>query len=311
MEKALLWKKAIRILEEHLVSRGLTKATIARKLTELYRFGAYMSSGTEEKDLRELTDKDLGNYLLFLQEQGFSASTRIHARTLLKDLFYVLMLNELLLTNPCELLDVCIREQSGVKVTLSVEEMKQLLESIPTHTGYGFRDRCIFELLYMTGMRVGELINLKVDDVDFSQHEILIRQGKGRKDRIVPLGKIAKEFLWRWVKEMRLWFVKGEDEGSLFLSSKSRRLAKTTIGMALARYLKACGITKQGVSPHSFRHSCATHLLLNGADVRYVQELLGHESIETTVEYTKGVVENLKKLHKMYHPRENELYREP
>jgi integrase/recombinase XerD len=310
MEHTLLWKKALQLLEEYFKSRGFTKETVVRKLCEFYRFGTYLASGTEKKDLRELSDKDLEKYLLFLEEKGFSASTRIHARTLLKELFYVLLLNELILTNPTELLDVCIREQSGVKVMLTVEEMKQFLESIPTHTGYAFRDRCIFELLYMTGMRVGELINLKVDDVDFNQLEILIRQGKGRKDRIVPLGKVAKEYLWRWVKQMRFWFVKGVDEGILFLSSKGHKMVKSAVAMALKRYLKTSGITREGVSPHSFRHSCANHLLTNGADVRYVQELLGHESIETTVEYTKGVVENLKKLHKMFHPRENELYRE-
>jgi integrase/recombinase XerD len=310
LEKSLLWKKAIQLLKEHYVSRGLTQGTVDRKLAEFYRFGAYMSSGSEAKDLRELTDKDLENYLLFLKAKGFSPSTQIHARTLLKDLFYTLMLNELILTNPCDLLDVCIREVAGVKVILSIAEMKKLLESIPTHTGYGFRDRCIFELLYMTGMRLGELLNLNVDDVDFSQEEVLIRQGKGRKDRIVPLGKVVKEYLLRWTQEMRGWFVKGKDPGLLFLNSKGGRLAKSNVGQHLRCYLKGAGITKEGVSPHSFRHSCATHLLLNGADVRYVQELLGHESVETTVEYTKGVVENLKKMHKMYHPRENELYRE-
>jgi integrase/recombinase XerD len=309
VDSTLFFNKALNVLKEHFAGRGYSEATKARKMSELYRFAAYLAD-QRKADLRELTDKDLGEYILRLKEQGYSTTTQLQARALLKDLYYALSINELILTNPMELLDIYIREQSGVKVTLSIEEMTKLLESIETHTGSGFQDRCIFELLYVTGIRVGECLRLNVEDVDFSLDEVLIRQGKGRKDRIVPLGKVAKEYLLRWRKKLRGWFVKGKDSGLLFLNRQGGRLSRGTVSHHLKHWLKKAGITKEGVSPHSFRHSCATHLLLNGADVRYVQELLGHESVETTVEYTRGIVENLKKMHRMYHPRENELYRE-
>jgi integrase/recombinase XerD len=215
---------------------------------------------------------------------------------------------DLIMRNPMELVEVYIRENAGIKVVLSVDEMKKMLDGIDLHTGYGFRDRTMFELLYVTGMRCGELVDLCVSDIDFSLNEALIRQGKGRKDRIVPIGSVCREFLFTWIGKMRDWFVTGEDKGVVFMNKRGGKLACSTVNYRLKYWLKHAGIEKEGVSPHSIRHSCATHLLEAGADIRYVQELLGHASIETTVVYTRTTVENLRKVHKMFHPRENELF---
>ena len=167
------------------------------------------------------------------------------------------------------------------------------------------------ELLYVAGLRNSEVVHLDVEDVDFSLNEVLIREGKGNKDRIVPLGQICKRFLWNWVKEARAWFLSSkQDSGALFINRRGERIASSTVRYLLKRHLQEAGIRKPGVTPHSIRHSCATHLLMHGADIRYVQELLGHDSLDTTVVYTPQIADGLKRMHRMYHPRENELYRE-
>jgi integrase/recombinase XerD len=307
MDERVFLRLAEQAFVEHLNSRGLDKSTIKRKHTELKRFIVQLAV-KGEKVIRELTDKDLELYILSLSEQGFSATTQMQARSMLRDFYYALATRELIVKNPMELIEVHIREQSGIKTILSVNEMKRMLDNIDLHTGYGFRDRTMFELLYVTGMRCGEMTALMVSDIDFNANEVLIRQGKGHKDRIVPLGSVSREFLFKWIGKMRDWFVKGDDKGLVFLNKRGGKLAQSTVRYRLAYWLGRAGIEKEGVSPHSIRHSCATHLLEAGADIRYVQELLGHASIETTVVYTKTTVENLKKTHRMYHPRENELY---
>lgn len=310
MTKNSLMEKAMVLLKEYSAGRGLQEITITRKLTELNRFYMYMDKELHKTDLREITDTDIENYILNLKALGYSPSTQITSRVMLKDLFYTLHTHDIIIRNPMETIDLYIKEKSGVKVIFTVDEMDRFLNSIEIYTGFGLRDRTIFELLYVTGMRRGELVNLTVEDVDFSLDEVFIREAKGRKDRIVPLGEICKKFLQKWIKTARNWFSMGKDTGVLFLSFRGNKLAPSTIRCILTKRLKKSGINKKGISPHSFRHSCATHLLLNGADIRYVQELLGHESIETTALYTRNIVEKLKKIHKMYHPRENELYKE-
>lgn len=297
--------------QEHLVSRGLKEETVTRKTLELSRFLRYVRK-TLAKDLREVSPAAIDAYFIDLMERGFSRSTLVAARSTVADLYFALLRRDLVLTDPMDETDIHIREKAGVKVILSAAEMDNLLSSIETDTGFGLRDRALFELMYVTGMRIGEIVRLDVEHVDFSQDEVFIVKSKNRKERIVPLGRMAKGFLEKWVKETRAWFLKDmkADCGALFLSDKGGRIAASSIRYRLRRYLLAAGIEKEGVTPHSFRHSCATHLLSGGADIRYVQELLGHESLETTVVYTREVVTGLKRIHKMHHPRENELYRE-
>ena len=278
---------------EHLKSRGLSKATIGRKGVELRRFFTYLES-TGKTDPKEITGDDIEEYIQYLRLNKYSTSTMVTAVSMLRDLFWSLRKNDLILNNPLDRTDICIKEKSGIKVILSEEETERFLDAIETHTGYRLRDRALFELMYVTGMRAGEVTGLNTEDIDFKLDEVIVRQGKGRKDRVVPLGSVSKKFLLRWIKESRKYFGKKE-KGAVFLTCKGNRLSPAGIRYWFGRYLKKAGIEKPGASPHSLRHSCATHLLAGGADIRYVQELLGHESIETTVTYTKEVVKGLKK----------------
>ena len=299
--------KAKILFIEHSRSRGLCEETITRKLTELGRFYQYLEK-IGKTDLRDLTHTDIEKYFLYLMDHDYSKTTQQTSKSMVSDLYLSLFKNNMVLTNPVEWTDIIIREKSGVRVVLSEEEVETFLGVIETHTGYGLRDRTLFELLYITGMRVSEAHNLNVEDINFNLSETFIRKGKGRKERIVPFGKVCRQYLSVWIKRARKWFVKKNEKGALFVNRQGRRIRVSTMRYNFKKYLRLAGIEKQGASPHSLRHSCATHLLQNGADIRYVQELLGHESLETTVLYTREVVKGLKKMHKTCHPRENELY---
>ncbi|MCK4543665.1 MAG: tyrosine-type recombinase/integrase [Spirochaetales bacterium] len=304
-------EKARHLFYEHLVNRGLKESTIKRKGQELKRLLRFLES-RGKGDPRDVTAGDIEEYFLMLKSSGYSQSTLITAHSTTGDLFYALYRHEMILDNPMELTDIYIKEKAGIRVVLSEEETERLLDSIEARTGFGLRDRALFELMYVSGIRIGETVSLDVQDIDFSLDEVMIRQGKGRKDRIVPLGQVCRKFMWKWIKEARAWFLKTNihDDGALFLNRMGSRLSAGLVRYRLKHYVNLAGIEKEGVSPHSLRHSCATHLLMNGADIRYVQELLGHDSLETTVVYTRQIIEGLKKVHRMYHPRENELYRE-
>ncbi len=299
-------ERAYQIFIEHEESRGLKETTIKRKSREVRRFLNHMK--TEGKDLREIKGQELEEYFLFLKEKGFSSSTRLIVRSSLEELYRLLKKQKMVLTDPFLKAEVVIREKSGVRKVFTQSQIEKLLNSIDAKTGYGQRDRAIFEFLYVTGCRISEVCSLDVEDVDFSSCEVFIRQGKGRKDRFVPLGTVAKLYFDKWVHYGRKWFYGSESKGPLFLNEHGARLSASAIRARLKTYLKKVDLDGQGFSPHSIRHSCATHLLENGAEIRYVQELLGHESLETTVTYTENIVSGLKKLHRMYHPRENELY---
>jgi integrase/recombinase XerD len=309
MEKSNILDKARIIVNGYLIAKGLKEETITRKTLEVRRFLTYVDK-TLKKDLRDVTSDDIEEYFTRITEQGFSKSTLITAHSTIGDLFMALFRQEMILTNPMEQTNIYIREKAGAKVILTEKEMELFLNSIDTSTGFGLRDRALFELMYVTGIRIGEVRRLDVAHIDFSLNEVFIQKSKNRKDRIVPLGRVAKQFLEKWVKEVRAYFLRRvkNDPGALFLSEIGARMSESSIRYRLKRCLKIAGIKKEGISPHSIRHTCATHLLAGGADIRFVQELLGHESIETTVSYTKGVVAGLKKVHKMYHPRENQLY---
>ena len=181
---------------------------------------------------------------------------------------------------------------------LKVDEVVKLLESIETNTREGIRDRAIFEILYSSGMRIGELLSLEVSDVASCPGVLKIR-GKGNKERLVFLSDIAREWLARYL-DVRDEF--GPKTERVFLNKKGRALSDSSVRKILAGYAKRAGIGRR-VSPHVFRHSFATHLLENGMDIRYIQELLGHASLSTTQVYTRLDYRHLKEIYEKTHPR--------
>lgn len=185
---------------------------------------------------------------------------------------------------------------------LNVEDIELLLDSIDVDTALGLRDRALFELMYAAGMRVSEVCDLSIQQV-LMDDDILIVRGKGNKERIVPLGGEAKKWLQEYLRHGRPSLHKGyTNEGIIFLNNRGRPLQRKGVWFLLKRLADKAGL-KKAVSPHTFRHSFATHLLEGGADLRIVQEMLGHADISTTQIYTHLDSSYLKEVHSSFHPR--------
>jgi len=188
---------------------------------------------------------------------------------------------------------------------LTNTEARRILNIPDTGCVLGYRDRTILEVLYTTGIRKQELNNLNTTDVDYNDGFLRIEQGKGGKDRIVPLGRIACRYLENYIQSVRPELIKDPYNDALFLSTRGNRISKNMVWDMIKKYAGKARV-KKNISPHTFRHSCATAMLKNKADIRSVQELLGHESLESTQIYTRVTIADLKETHKRCHPREKE-----
>lgn len=188
---------------------------------------------------------------------------------------------------------------------LTKSEARKIINAPDTKSTLGYRDKTIMEVLYTTGIRKEELNNLTLHDVDYHDGFLRIIAGKGRKDRMVPLGRIACRYLENYIKSVRPELIKDPYNDHLFLSARGNRLSKNVVWELVKKYAKKARI-KKSVSPHTFRHTCATAMLRNKADVRAIQELLGHESLDTTQIYTRVTIDDLKEVHKRCHPREKD-----
>jgi site-specific recombinase XerD len=196
---------------------------------------------------------------------------------------------------------------------LTEQEMQELVESIPTETALSFRDRTIFEVLYGTGIRARELVNLELSDFLKEEKMLFIRNGKGKKDRIVPLGETALKFLSQYVKKVRSRHVNRRNKAHakyLFLNVYGRKLKKDALEVIFKKVRKNSPIEKH-FSPHVIRHTFATHLIQSGSDIREVQLLLGHASLKATEIYLNLTDAHLKEAYRKFHPLENELYFDP
>lgn len=193
------------------------------------------------------------------------------------------------------------RPKRHLPLVLSVEEMERLIESAKPITCIGLRDRAMLETLYAAGLRISELLSLRLSDAFLSENLLMVR-GKGGKERIVPIGNPARYYIERYLRDSRPILKKGRRSEYLFLSVRRNRLSRMGFWKILRKYIVISGIDKR-ITPHTFRHSFATHLLEGGADLRIVQELLGHSDIQTTEIYTHIDRERLKEAIRVYHPR--------
>lgn len=191
---------------------------------------------------------------------------------------------------------------------LTVREAERVIGETFSGTPVGSRDRAILELLYGTGLRRGECLRLDLSDVDLEAARLLVRDGKGRRDRIVPLPGRAAKALDSYLREARGELLGGGRGSALFLTRDGARLSRTQLNDRVRRYGRLAGL-RSALSPHGLRHTCATHLLQGGADVRHVQELLGHQSLETTQLYTRVALQDLRELLARAHPRETPMRR--
>jgi integrase/recombinase XerD len=209
--------------------------------------------------------------------------------------------NRLLLYNPASDLVLPRPPHPIPRGVLTSEEVEQVMATPDLKSPSGIRDRAILETLYSTGMRRSELARLKVDDVDFDRGVVLIREGKGRKDRVVPIGERALPFVAKYLEDVRPELVVPPDEGYLFLTRFGEPLVPNRVSEVASEALKAAGLKKLG-SAHLFRHTAATLMLEGGADIRFIQEMLGHECLTTTQVYTRVSIRALKQVHDATHP---------
>ena len=264
----------------------------------------YFNVKNPKKIYKHHIDKYLNKCLKYLpnnNKQKYKGSSLSRNISSIKGFHEYLLLHELTNANPVEDIDFPKITKSLPDI-LSIEEVRRLLEAIENHKGSLLRDYCIVLMLYATGVRVSELINLSL--VNFIQEENVIRIiGKGNKERIVPMSSKDIVCINSYiVKERSLLCRKSKGESYLFLNNRGGRISRVSIWKILKKYIMISGINKD-VSPHTLRHTFATHLLEGGADLRIVQELLGHSDVSTTQFYTHLNKINLIETYKKYHPR--------
>jgi integrase/recombinase XerD len=215
-----------------------------------------------------------------------------------------------LLFNPASEMDLPRQEQRLPRNVLTVAEIAQILNAFDINeaSGFGIRDRAMLETLYSTGMRRGELVALDLTDLDAERGTVLIRQGKGKKDRMVPIGERALAWITRYVQEVRPRYLDDDNNPTLFLSKHYERLTGKQLSGIVKKAIDRTNLERVQLSGplnsscHLFRHACATHMLENGADIRYIQALLGHAELTTTEVYTRVAIVKLKEIHTATHP---------
>jgi integrase/recombinase XerD len=214
-----------------------------------------------------------------------------------------LLEQDLVLSDPAKRLRLPRKPQALPRAIPAVDEAARLVDTLAAPTLAAYRDQAILELLYSTGLRRGEVVNLDVGDVDLLGGYCWVRQGKGRKDRVVPLGRIACARLQGYLDAVRPALVQGQESGALFLNRFGGRLCGPGIYQLVKKAVARARLSP-ALSPHALRHAAATHMLRNGAPLRQLQEFLGHASVETTQVYTRITIPELKAVHAKYHPRE-------
>ena len=205
-----------------------------------------------------------------------------------------------LLHDPGEHIKYPKRPRRLPKVILSPDEVKRLINTPDIHTNKGYRDRVILEILYDTGIRRGELSHIKLTDLDLDSGYIKIH-GKGDKERVVPLSQRVCEITRNYILAVRPAFLNSDDPGYLILNRWGNRFVGEGINIIVKRYARFARLNKH-ITTHTLRHTCATHMLKNGAPIRHIQEMLGHESLESTQVYTHITINDLKEIHAKYHP---------
>ncbi|MBI4846449.1 MAG: site-specific tyrosine recombinase XerD [Candidatus Omnitrophica bacterium] len=282
-----------------LLERGLSENTVAAYRRDLGKFFSFMSGDKNRNNDCPSRDDFLG-FIFELKGKKMKPSSIARNIVALKVFYRYLVSQQYIKTDPTELLE-SPRLWKYLPDILSIDEVDKFLKIIRTDKVKHIRDRACFELMYATGMRVSELVNLKTNDLDL--HLGVLRcTGKGQKERIIPIGSFSKDAVLNYIQQARGKFLKEKDTKFLFLSKAGSKLSRQMIWKLIRQYASMAGIKKH-VSPHTLRHSFATHILEKGADLRIVQELLGHSNISTTQIYTHVNKERLKSIHQKFHPR--------
>lgn len=283
------------------VERGLARNTLEAYERDLTSFLEYMSDKQGITALDQVDRVHIVNYLMFLRESGRASSTVARTMTSIRSFFKFLVREQILAADPSIYMDTPKTDKKLPKV-MNLEEVERLLDAPQVKEPAGIRDKAMLELLYASGIRVSELVSLNVGDLNLGMGFVRCI-GKGSKERIIPLGRIALDWLDRYIQTARPKLLKGRlSEQALFVNRNGGRMTRQGFWKIIKQYGKEANIDKD-ITPHMLRHSFATHLLENGADLRAVQEMLGHSDISTTQIYTHVTKLRMKDVYNRTHPR--------
>jgi len=264
-------------------------------------------------DIRSVTPEHMVSFVSYLKRcktrrgttlAPFTQSSHV---TVVRRFFAFLDKRSVILNNPAAGIRFP-RPRRLPRAVLSQAHVERLLEAPSSTTAIGVRDRALLEMFYGTAVRLQECVRLNVPDVDLTAGEVWVRNGKGRKDRLLPVPRRSLNALERYFSEVRPFFLHDPKQEAFFITLAGRRLSRSVVRALLRTYQKTAGLTHP-LHPHALRHACATHLLEGGADIRHIQQLLGHRDLQTTALYTKVQVGDLRDVLERNHPREKQYRR--
>ena len=282
-----------------LVERGLSHNTIISYRKDLNVFVDFLNRRHIDA-LSKTTKNEVINFMLYQKDRGLAANSIARHLAAIKVFYRFLVRERILSSDPTSLID-SPKLWKKIPQVLSLNEVDALLAQPNIRDRQGIRDKAVLETIYATGMRVSEAANLRIANVNLDIG-FLRCIGKGNKERVIPLGKKAVSSITRYIQQSRPKLLKGKDSEFLFLNRSGKRISRQSLWKLIKKYARSARI-KKPVRPHILRHSFATHLLERGADLRSVQEMLGHANISTTQIYTHINKDRLKTIHKMFHPR--------
>lgn len=296
------WRLGLSGFKSYLrLERSLSANTIEAYLRDVDKLEQFFQNNSDKKDLKNISTEDLKKFIEWVNELGMLATTQARVLSGLKAFFQYLVLENIIDSDPSALLESpkIIRKLPD---TLNIVEINSMIDAIDLSKSEGMRNKAMLEILYGCGLRVSELTGLKISnlylDIDFIK--IL---GKGNKERLVPIGSDAVKYLQIFIDEIRVHIkIKPGNEDFVFLNNRGNPLSRVMVFLIIKDLAQKVGI-KKNISPHTFRHSFATHLIEGGADLRAVQEMLGHESITTTEIYTHLDRDYLRETIIQFHPR--------
>lgn len=287
------------------LEKSVSENTIDAYMRDTERFIYYLIYDLNVKNLDAVIRAHFENYLKLLNDLGLSETSIARNISALKSFFKFLVMEDIIDHSPVGGIR-SPKKKRKLPTVLTYEEIKSILATIDVSTSLGIRDRAIVELMYACGLRVSEALNIAMADID--EKNGLIRVfGKGSKERLVPVGKPALHWVGKYLSDSRPQLLKKGPKNILFLNFRGSPLSRMGLWKIIRKYLEMTGLTTD-IHPHTFRHSFATHLLEGGADLRVVQELLGHANIETTQIYTHLDRAYLIQVHQQFHPRERDKY---
>lgn len=297
-----------------MLERNYSPLTVKQKQYHLQYFAAWCAERSVT-DIGAVTKSMLDRYQRHLfyrkkadnkkvgDDKPLSFKTQRAHMVSLQVFFKWLCKKGLLTSDPCSGIDLPQIGNTLPRAILSQSELAAIFSQPDVGKVFGKRDRAILETLYSTGLRRAELINLAVYDIDKTNGTVFVRQGKGKKDRVVPIGNTAQRWVEKYQREARSLLETSSTERALFLGHRGEPLTKGALGNLVKKHMVTAGIDKVGAC-HLFRHTMASDMLRNGADIRYIQVILGHSKLETTQVYTHVTIEKLKEIHSATHPAE-------